>query len=97
MSLLGARDLSIIATPPLNRQPIYTKVSTFDIGKMREWILNELKRGGQVYVVHDRVHSIDRLAGYIRKYIPEVKLAVAHGQMKPSQLEDVIHGFLNKK
>ena len=96
LSLLGARDLSIIATPPPNRQPIYTTVSTFDMTKIREWILNELKRGGQVYVVHDRVHSIDRLAGYINKYVPEAKLAVAHGQMKVSQLEDVIHGFLNK-
>jgi transcription-repair coupling factor (superfamily II helicase) len=97
LSLLGARDLSIIATPPPNRQPIYTTVSTFDMTKIREWILNELKRSGQVYVVHDRVHSIDRLAGYINKYVPEAKLAIAHGQMKPSQLEDVIHGFLNKK
>lgn len=97
LSLLGARDLSIIATPPPNRQPIYTTVSTFDMTRIREWILNELKRGGQVYVVHDRVHSIDRLAGYINKYVPEAKLAIAHGQMKVSQLEDVIHGFLNKK
>ncbi len=97
LSLLGARDLSIIATPPPNRQPIYTTVSTFEMSKIREWIMNELKRSGQVYVVHDRVHSIDRLAGYIKKYVPEAKLAIAHGQMKPSQLEDVIHGFLNKK
>lgn len=97
LSLLGARDLSIIATPPPNRQPIYTTVSTFDMTRMREWILNELKRGGQVYVVHDRIHSIDRLAGYINKYVPEAKLAIAHGQMKVSQLEEVIHGFLNKK
>jgi transcription-repair coupling factor (superfamily II helicase) len=96
LSLLGARDLSIIATPPPNRQPIYTTVSTFEMSKIREWILNELKRGGQIYVVHDRVHSIDRLAGYINKYVPEAKLAIAHGQMKVSQLEDVIHGFLNK-
>lgn len=97
LSLLGARDLSIIATPPPNRQPIYTTVSTFDMTRIREWILNELKRGGQVYVVHDRIHSIDRLAGYISKYVPEAKLAIAHGQMKVSQLEEVIHGFLNKK
>jgi transcription-repair coupling factor (superfamily II helicase) len=96
LSLLGARDLSIIATPPPNRQPIYTHVSTFDVLKMREWILNEMKRNGQVYVVHDRVHSIDKLAGYLKKYIPEIKIAIAHGQMKPSQLEDVIHKFINR-
>lgn len=97
LSLLGARDLSIIATPPPNRQPIYTNVSTFDALKFREWIMNELKRNGQVYLVHDRVQSIDKLADYIKRYVPEAKIAVAHGQMKPSQLEDVIHGFLNRK
>lgn len=97
LSLLGARDLSIIATPPPNRQPIYTQVSTFDILKIKEWILNELKRNGQVYFVHDRVHSIDKLAEYLNKNIPDIRIAIAHGQMKPSQLENVIHGFLNKK
>ena len=97
LSLLGARDLSIIATPPPNRQPIYTNVSTFDVLKIREWIMNELKRTGQVYFVHDRVQSIDKLSDYIRRYVPEAKIGVAHGQMKPAQLEDVIHGFLNRK
>jgi len=97
LSLLGARDLSIIATPPPNRQPIYTKVSIFDVFKIKEWVLTELKRNGQVYFVHDRVQSIDKFSGYLNRYMPEVKIAVAHGQMKPSQLENVIHGFLNKK
>jgi len=97
LSLLGARDLSIIATPPPNRQPINTKVSMFDILKMKEWIFKELKRNGQIYLVHDRVNSIEKLADYIRKYMSDIKIAVAHGQMKPSQLEDVIHGFMNRK
>jgi transcription-repair coupling factor (superfamily II helicase) len=97
LSLLGARDLSIIATPPPNRQPIYTTVSTFDILKIREWIYNELKRNGQVYFVHDRVQSISKLADYLNKYIPDLKIGIAHGQMKATQLEDVIHGFLSKK
>lgn len=97
LSLVGARDLSIIATPPPNRQPIYTQVSVFDVLKVREWILNEVRRNGQVYFIHDRVQSINRFSEYIKKYIPEVKAAVAHGQMKPAQLEEVIHGFLNKK
>ncbi len=97
LSLLGARDLSIIATPPPNRQPIYTTVATFDIFKIKEWVLNELKRNGQVYFVHDRVQSIEKLAAYLKKYLPDVKIGIAHGQMKPSQLEEVIHGFLNKK
>jgi transcription-repair coupling factor (superfamily II helicase) len=97
LSLLGARDLSIISTPPPNRQSIYTQVSVFDIFKIKEWILNELKRNGQVYIVHDRVQSIDKLAAYIQRNLPDVKIAIAHGQMKPSQLESVIHGFLNRK
>ncbi|MBK7631764.1 MAG: transcription-repair coupling factor [Ignavibacteriales bacterium] len=97
LSLLGARDLSIIATPPPNRQPINTNVSTFDALKIREWIMNELKRNGQVYFVHDRVQSIDKLSDYIKRYVPEAKIGVAHGQMKPPQLEEVIHGFLNRK
>jgi transcription-repair coupling factor (superfamily II helicase) len=97
LSLLGARDLSIISTPPPNRQSIYTQVSVFDIFKIKEWILKELRRSGQVYIVHDRVQSIDKLAGYIQRNLPEVKIVIAHGQMKPSQLESVIHGFLNRK
>jgi len=97
LSLLGARDLSIIATPPPNRQPIYTNVSTFDISKIREWIYTEIKRGGQVYFVHDRVESISKLADYLNKHIPHIKIGIAHGQMKSSQLEEVIHGFLSRK
>jgi len=97
LSLLGARDLSIIATPPPNRQPIYTTVSTFDISKIREWIYSELKRGGQVYFVHDRVESISKLADYLKKHIPDIKIGIAHGQMKSTQLEEVIHGFLSRK
>ena len=97
LSLLGARDLSIIATPPPNRQPIYTTVSTFDISKIREWIYTEIKRGGQVYFVHDRVESISKLADYLNKHIPEIKIGIAHGQMKSTQLEEVIHGFLSRK
>ncbi len=97
LSLLGARDLSIISTPPPNRQPINTKVDKFDILKVREWILNEIKRGGQIYFVHDRVQSIDKIASYVQKHIPEINIGIAHGQMKPTQLEKVIYDFLNKK
>jgi transcription-repair coupling factor (superfamily II helicase) len=97
LSLLGARDLSIIGTPPLNRQPIYTKVDKFDPLNLRTWVLDEIRRNGQVYFVHDRVQSIENIASYIHKYIPEIKIGVAHGQMKPAQLEKVVHDFLNKK
>jgi transcription-repair coupling factor (superfamily II helicase) len=97
MSLLGARDLSIIATPPPNRQPIYTRVEKFDILHIREWVLKEIQRSGQIYFVHDRVQSINKIAGYLSKHIPEINIGVAHGQMRPAQLEKVIYDFLNKK
>ena len=97
LSLLGARDLSIIATPPPNRQPIYTQVSIFDIQKIKEWIQIEISRNGQIYFVHDRVGSIEKLAAFLTKYIPDIRIGIAHGQMKPSQLEKVIHGFLNRQ
>jgi transcription-repair coupling factor (superfamily II helicase) len=97
LSLLGARDLSIIATPPPNRQPIYSRVETFDVHKVREWVLSEIKRDGQVYFVHDRIQSIAKIASYLQRYIPEIKIGVAHGQMKPAELEKVIHNFLSKE
>lgn len=97
LSLLGARDLSIIATPPPNRQPIYTKVEIFDIMKIREWILDEVKRRGQIYFVHDRVQSIEKISSYLKRHIPEINIGIAHGQMKPIELENVIHGFMSKK
>lgn len=96
-SLLGARDLSIIATPPPNRMPIFTKVEIFDINKIKSWVEHEMQRGGQIYIVHDRVHSIDKFADYLKKYMPEVKIGIAHGQMKPTELEKVIHGFMNRE
>lgn len=96
LSLLGARDLSIMATPPPNRQPIYTKVAMFEIPKVREWVLNEIRRNGQVYFVHDRIQSIEKIAAYVKKYVPEINIGIAHGRMKPAELEKVIYGFLNK-
>jgi len=97
LSLLGARDLSIMAAPPPNRQPIYTKVSIFDIQKVREWILNEIRRNGQIYFVHDRIQSIEKIAVYIKNYVPEINICIAHGKMKPADLEKHIYGFLNKQ
>ncbi|MFA7418150.1 MAG: transcription-repair coupling factor [Melioribacteraceae bacterium] len=97
LSLLGARDLSIMATPPPNRQPIYTKVAMFEIPKVREWILSEIRRNGQVYFVHDRIQSIEKIAAYVKKYVPEINIGIAHGRMKPAELEKIIYGFLNKQ
>lgn len=97
LSLLGARDLSLIATPPPNRQPIYTQVHKFDILKVKEWLKKEIDRSGQIYFVHDRVQSIDKIADYLRKHIPNVKIGIAHGQMKSSDLEKVLHDFMNRE
>lgn len=97
LSLLGARDLSLVTTPPPNRQPIYTKIEVFDIHKIKEWVNHELSRGGQVYIVHDRVRSIENFSAYLLRYMPELKIGIAHGQMKPADLEDVIHKFLNRE
>ncbi|NUN10371.1 MAG: transcription-repair coupling factor [Ignavibacteriaceae bacterium] len=97
LSLLGARDLSIISTPPPNRQPIYTKVEVFDVKKVKRWIEHELQRHGQVYIVHDRVQSIGNFAAYLARHIPGLKYGIAHGQMRPAELEDVFHGFLSRK
>lgn len=97
MALLGSRDLSIIATPPPNRIPIITKVDTFNIFKIRSWILFEIKRGGQVFFIHDRVQSIEKIADYLKKYLPEAKIAVAHGQMSPHKLEKTIQMFANRE
>jgi transcription-repair coupling factor (superfamily II helicase) len=97
LSLLGARDLSIIATPPPNRQPIYTSVQKFDILKVRDYVRKEIDRGGQIYFIHDRVQSIDKIASYVKHHIPELKIAIAHGQMKPAQLEKVLYDFMHNE
>lgn len=96
-SLMGARDLSIINTPPRNRIPIQTEIAQFDPQLIREAILKELHRGGQVYFVHDRVHDIDRIQSILEEHIPKARFHVAHGQMKGHELEKAMMDFLNKK
>jgi transcription-repair coupling factor (superfamily II helicase) len=92
-SLLGARDLSIIATPPANRQPIVTEIHTFDKNLIREAILYERTRGGQVFFIHNRVQSIEEVSATLRALLPEVRIQVAHGQMKGSDLERTMTAF----
>jgi transcription-repair coupling factor (superfamily II helicase) len=96
-SLLGARDLSIINTPPKNRQPIHTEIVNFDKKVLGTAISRELQRGGQVYFVNDRIAKLDELAEIIEEIVPYAKVAVAHGQMSPAQLENVMMRFLEKK
>jgi transcription-repair coupling factor (superfamily II helicase) len=95
-SLSGLRDMSLIETAPLNRLPVRTFVMEEDSGILREAILAELKRGGQVFFVHHRVKDIERVAGRLRELVPEASVAVAHGQMPKEDLEQVMLDFLGK-
>lgn len=96
-SLMGARDMTNIDTPPKNRLPIITEILTFNKHYIREAILRELDRGGQVFFVHNRVRSIDRIARMLSGLVPEANIAVAHGQMQERELEKVIISFMQRK
>lgn len=96
-SLMGARDLSIINTPPPNRQPIQTELKTFDADFIRDAIYFEIYRGGQVYFIHNRVRDINEVAALIKKVCPDVEIGVAHGQMEGDELEDHMLKFVNKE
>lgn len=96
-SLMGARDLSLINTPPRNRLPIFTEIAQFDVKLVREAILKEMHRGGQVYVIHDRIQTMDEMAAMLQKHIPEARIHLAHGQMKGHELEKTMTAFLGKK
>ena len=94
-SLVGARDLSIIQTPPPNRYPIQTEIHTFSAEIMVDAINFEMSRNGQVYIVSNRINDLQHLADTIHKYIPDARIAIGHGQMKPEDLEHVILDFAN--
>ncbi len=94
MGMIGMRDLSIIDTPPVDRLAIRTYVTRFDDDLVRDAILRELQRGGQVYFVHNRVQSIAAMAEFLRNLVPEAKIAVGHGQMAEKELEQVMLGFI---
>ena len=94
-SLMGARDMSIIQTPPPNRYPISTEVHTFDKEVIADAINFEMSRNGQVFFVNDRISSLPEIAVMIRKYVPDARVAIGHGQMKPEELEKILMGFIN--
>jgi transcription-repair coupling factor (superfamily II helicase) len=94
MSLVGLRDMSVMETPPEDRLPIHTEIREQDEDVIREAILRELARGGQIYVVHNRVQTIDRAARAISRLVPEARVVVAHGQMPEEKLERVMMDFL---
>jgi transcription-repair coupling factor (superfamily II helicase) len=97
MSLAGVRDLSIIATPPEDRRAIRTFVMKFDPAAVLEAIENELKRGGQVFFVHNRVRSIAAMEKFLSEIVPRARVGVAHGQMAEGKLEEVMARFVNKE
>jgi transcription-repair coupling factor (superfamily II helicase) len=96
-SLMGARDLSIINTPPPNRQPIQTEVMVFNEDAIRDIIYYETERGGQVFFIHNRVKGLAEMKSFIQGLCPDVSIAYAHGQMDGDDLEDTILDFMDKK
>lgn len=93
-SLMSARDLSIINTPPPNRQPVQTEIMGFDEFAIRDAIYFEVERGGQVYFVHNRVQSLKDMAGKLQELCPDVRFVVAHGQMEGHKLEEALRDFI---
>ncbi len=96
-SLMAARDLSVIRTPPPNRQPIHTESRVFSEELIRDSIYYEVNRGGQVFFVHNRVKNLNELGNLIKKLCPEVSVAIAHGQMESDSLERTLIDFIEKK
>ncbi len=96
-SLMGARDLSIIQTPPPNRQPILTELHVFNEKLIKEAVEFELNRGGQVFFIHNRVNDLKQLAGLIQKLVPIAKIAVGHGQLDGETLENIMLDYIDGK
>ena len=94
-SMMGARDLSLINTPPPNRYPIITEVHVFSEALIRDAIMVEIARGGQVYFVHNRVQNIPEIAGVISRLCPDIRIAVGHGQLEGSKLEQIMVDFIH--
>lgn len=97
MSMLGIRDLSVIETPPTNRYPVQTYVMETNYGVVRDAVLREISRGGQVYYVHNRVDSIEQKVSQLEELIPEARIGYIHGQMTEIQLENTLMDFINNE
>lgn len=94
-SLMGARDISIMRTPPPNRYPIQTEIATFSSEVIADAINFEMSRGGQVFFVNDRIAGLAPIAEMIHKYVPDCRVGIGHGQMSPEELEKIVMGFMN--
>ncbi len=94
-SLMGARDLSVISTPPPNRHPVETILSSFNEETIRDAVVYEIMRGGQVYFIHNRVANIKEIAGMIQRLVPDARVGIGHGQMTGEQIEEVMTNFMD--
>ena len=97
MSMIGLRDISSLTTAPVDRRAIVTEVVPFDKRRIKQAIIRELNRDGQVYFVHNRVHNIHEIANEIRSLVPDAKVIVGHGQMSPRELEKVMLAFIKRQ
>ena len=94
-SLMAARDLSVITTPPPNRYPIESKVIRFSETSIRDAVSYEIQRGGQIFFIHNRIDTIKEVAGLIQRLVPDAKIKVGHGQMDGKNLEEIMLAFMN--
>ncbi len=94
-SIMGARDLSMIQTPPPNRYPIHTEIHTFDAEIIKEAINFELSRNGQVFFINNRISNMHELEHLIKKHVPDARVCIGHGQMEPTALEKILYDFIN--
>lgn len=97
MAMLGLRDISSLSTPPMDRRAIVTEVIPFDRDRIRQGIVRELSRGGQVFFVHNRIHDIHSVADDLRRLVPDARIIVGHGQMSPRELEQVMLKFVRRE
>ena len=94
-SIMGARDLSMIQTPPPNRQPIHTEIQTFDAETIKEAVSFELSRNGQVFFINNRISNMHELERMIKRAVPDARICIGHGQMEPAELEKILYAFIN--
>lgn len=96
-SLLGIRDMSVITTPPPNRQPVETIVCGLDAERIRDAVAYELKRGGQVFFIHNRIEDLQEIAAMIKKLVPDARICIGHGQLAPDAMEKVMEDFIERQ
>ena len=97
LALVNGRDMSVIESPPEDRLPVETYVAEYDSGMIKEALERELRRGGRIYYVHNRITGLERIAGELRKLVPGISIRIAHGRMSEEMLEDAMIDFLRRQ